>query len=67
MQRRKDRGVSVKVSEDFYKLLEKTRYNLKNQHKINIKSHVELTRLLSKNNKILNNKSWIKAIKNGKI
>jgi len=63
---KKERGVSVKVSEDFYRMMERIRLNLKLQHNIKINSHTKLTQLLAKNKNLLN-KQWINQIKNGII
>lgn len=59
----KDRGVSVKVSRDFYKMMERVRLNLNNKYKIKVSSHVKLTNIISKNPSLFQNKQWIKQVK----
>lgn len=61
----KDRGVSIKVSEDFYRMMEKTRLNLINRYQIKISSHIKLTKLMAQNINLFKNKQWINQIKNG--
>ena len=59
----KDRGVSVKVSSDFYRMMEQTRVRMKNRYGVNIKSHIKLTQLWSKNPKLFNNRNMVLEVK----
>lgn len=56
---RKDKGVSVKVSEDFYRKMEALRLQLRNKHKIKVSSHIKLTKMLAQNKGLFQNKSWL--------
>jgi hypothetical protein len=58
----KDRGVSVKVSSDFYRMMERTRMNLKSKG-INVKSHVKLTQAWSKTPKVWDTRSLVRGFK----
>lgn len=58
----KDKGVSIKVSENFYRMMERTRLNLKNKYGLKVGSHVKLTEMFSKNPKLFSNRKWIKQI-----
>lgn len=58
-----EKGVSVKVADDFYRMMERIRIQLRNKHNIRVKSHVKLTKLMAKNYKVFQNKKWIDQIK----
>jgi len=60
---KKEKGVSMKVSEDFYRMVERTRLQLKNKYKIKISSHIKLTKMMAKNKGLFKNKNWIKEVK----
>lgn len=61
---KKNKGVSAKIHEDFYRKMESLRLQLKIKHNINVKSHTQLTGLLAKNQGLFkNNKKWINKIK----
>lgn len=62
----KDKGVSVKVSIDFYRLMERMRLQLNNKYKIKVSSHVKLTKMMAQNKGLLNRKS-IRRMQNGII
>lgn len=62
----KERGISAKVAPDFYRMMERMRIQLKNHHGIKVRSHTQLTKLISKNNNLMNQK-WINQIKKGVI
>lgn len=60
---KKEKGISVKVSKDFYKMMEQTRNYLSSKHKLKISSHVKLTKLMARKKGIFMNKDWAKEIK----
>lgn len=59
----KDRGISLRASAEYYRMLEKTRMVLKNKHGIKVGGHVKLTKLMSLAPPLYNNKQWIKQVK----
>jgi len=59
----REKGVSAKVSSNYYRLMEKTRLVLKNKYKINVKSHVKLTEMMTLAPPLYANKQWIKKIR----
>lgn len=59
----KTKGVSVKVSENFYRMMEGIRINLNNQYKIKVSSHVKLTDMMARNKGLFKNKKWINQIR----
>jgi len=60
---RKEKGVSIKVSEDFYRTMERMRLKLNNKYNIKVSSHIKLTKMLAKNKKMFENKDWIRRMK----
>lgn len=60
---KKKNGVTMKVADDFYKLVQRSRLQLKLKHGIKIKSDVEFTNYLSKKPAMFSNKSFIKSVK----
>jgi len=63
----KNKGVSMKVDESFYKAIQKARLNYKLKYGIRIKSDKQLTKCLSDNPKFFYNKSLIKRMRGLKI
>ena len=59
----KRRSVSIKVDEDFYRMMEKVRLQFKIKYGIKINSQQKLTRVWSKNPSIFSDKKWIKELK----
>ncbi len=60
---KKDKGVSTKIASDYYRMMEKTRIVLKNQHGIKVGSHIKLTNLMNLAPPLYKNKSWIRKVK----
>ena len=64
----KIKGVSTRVSEDFYRMMERMRYQLKVKNGLKIKSHTQLTQMIATNPKMLYDKTLIKNLRRmGKI
>ena len=59
----KNRGVSVKVSESFYRMMQGIRLNLNNKHKIKVSSDIKLTDMMARNKGLFKNKRWIQSVK----
>jgi hypothetical protein len=66
-QVRKDKGVSAKVGSDFYRMMERVRLNLRNQHGIKISSDIKLTNMWARNPQMFINKKLIGQIKRCKL
>jgi len=61
--RNKIRGVTIQVSENFYRMIERLRYEIKRKNKVKINSHKQISELIAKNMKINNLKNWFKTQK----
>lgn len=63
----RDKGVSVIVSQNFYRYMERLRIEHKLKTKKSIRSHRELTEMMVKNPRKFVNKNWVKRKGNGGI
>lgn len=58
---RKERGISAKISEDYYRMMERTRHVLR-KNGVKVNSQVKLTKMMSLNPPY-QNKKWIQEVK----